>query len=137
MDAAPAYVQAAKDEADRKGHAERVGFLEGDFVALAPTVRPADIVTLDRVICCYADMEPLVSASAARARRLYGAVFPRDNWLHRIVFAVGNALRRITGSGFRTYLHSPQAIEATLRQHGLEPRFVRDTLVWRVAVYAR
>jgi len=137
VDAAPSYVRAAREEAERKGHAERVSFLEGDFVALAPTVRPADVVTLDRVICCYAEMEPLVAASAARARRLYGAVFPRDTWLNRVVVALGNLLRRVRGSDFRTYLHSPRAIDSVLRQQGLERRSCRDTLTWRVAVYAR
>ena len=137
VDAAPAYVRAARDEAERRGHAEQVSFLEGDFVALAPTVRPADVVTLDRVICCYAQMEPLVETSAARARRLYGAVFPRDTWLNRLALALGNLLRRIRGSGFRTYLHAPEAIDSVLRRQGLELRSSRDTLTWRVAVYGR
>jgi SAM-dependent methyltransferase len=137
VDAAPAYLRAAREEAERRGHAERVSFLEGDFVALAPTVAPADVVTLDRVICCYAHMEPLVAASAARARRLYGAVFPRDTWLLKGVFALSNVVRRIRGRGFRTYLHPPPAIDSVLRQQGLRLRSCRDTLVWRVAVYAR
>jgi magnesium-protoporphyrin O-methyltransferase len=137
VDAAPAYVRAAREEAERRGHAERVSFLEGDFVALAPTVRPADVVTLDRVICCYAHMEPLVAASAARARHLYGAVFPRESWTLKVAFALGNLFRRVRGSAFRTYLHSTRAIDSAVQRQGLRPRSVRDTFLWRVAVYAR
>ncbi len=38
----------------------------------------ADIVTLDRVGCCYLAVDELVTASAAHARRLYGLVLPRE-----------------------------------------------------------
>jgi hypothetical protein len=36
------------------------------------------IVTLDRVINVYPDWQRLIELSAARARRLYGLVYPRD-----------------------------------------------------------
>ena len=35
-----------------------------------------DILTLDRVICCYPDMQKLVGLSAKRARKLYGLIYP-------------------------------------------------------------
>src|SRR5438067_9283226 len=60
VDASRAYVRTARAEAERRGTAERTTSLLGDFVALAPEIAPADVVTLDRVICCYADMESLV-----------------------------------------------------------------------------
>ena len=36
VDASVAYLEAAKDEAQRQGHADRVSYHYGDFVALAP-----------------------------------------------------------------------------------------------------
>jgi magnesium-protoporphyrin O-methyltransferase len=137
VDAAAPYIRAAEEEAARRGHAGRVSFLHGDFVALAPEIAPADVVTLDRVICCYPDMERLVAASASRARHLYGAVFPRERWLLKAAFTVGNLLRRLRGSAFRTYLHSTRAIDRAVQRQGLRQRSVRDTFLWRVAVYAR
>jgi magnesium-protoporphyrin O-methyltransferase len=53
VDASAAYLATARDEAERQGLAERIAFHHGDFVVLAPTLPTADIVTLDRVICCY------------------------------------------------------------------------------------
>jgi magnesium-protoporphyrin O-methyltransferase len=106
-------------------------------VALAPEISPADIVTLDRVICCYPNMEQLVAASAAKARRLYGAVYPRERWPLKVWLAMGNLLRRIRGNAFRSYVHPVRAIDAVLEHHGFQPRSVRDTFVWRVAVYSR
>lgn len=137
VDATEASIRAAKDESIRRGHAGRVNFLHGDFVALANEIAPADVVTLDRVICCYPDMEQLVSASTSHARRVYGAVFPRERLLTKAFVAVSNFARRISGNSFRSYVHPVRAIDAAVRRQGLRLRSVRDTFVWRVAIYSR
>lgn len=136
-DASAPYIGAARAEAERRGHSQRVAFVYGDFADIAESVAPADIVTLDRVICCYPDMEALVAASASRARRLFGAVFPRDRWFLRLGFRVINVWQRVRRSTFRVYMHSPEAIDAAVNRQGLEPRSSAQTFVWRVTVYSR
>ena len=84
VDASGAYIAAASEESERQGHADRVRYLKGDFVSLADEVPPADLVALDRVICCYGDVAALVGRSASLARRRYGVVYPRDSWLSRV-----------------------------------------------------
>lgn len=137
VDASAPYLGAARQEAERRGHADRVEFVHGDFVEAAPTLGAADVVTLDRVICCYGDMEALVAASAYRARKLYGAVYPRERLFLRVGFALVNLFKRVTRDPFRAYLHPVAAIDAALRGQGFEPRSVNRTFVWQVAVYAR
>ena len=80
IDASSAYLHAAKQEAERQGHIDRIAYHQGDFVELAPQLPQADIVTLEKVICCYPDMRALVGLSSARAGKLYRVVFPRDTW---------------------------------------------------------
>lgn len=137
VDASKAYIRAAREEAQQRGLAGRISHQHGNFVDLAPQVPEADIVTLDRVICCYPDMEKMVSLSAARARKLYGLVFPRDAWWARIGFAVINFIFRLQRSSFRIYPHSTRAVEALINSSGLKRRFFRKTMIWQVAVYAR
>jgi magnesium-protoporphyrin O-methyltransferase len=137
VDAALPHMRVAREEAARRGHAASVTFVHGDFVELASRIPAADVVTLDRVICCYPDMERLVAASAAKAQRLYGAVFPRERWVTRIMVAVGNFVLRLRRDPFRGYLHPTIAINEALRRQGLTPHSVADTFLWRVAVYAR
>jgi magnesium-protoporphyrin O-methyltransferase len=137
VDATDANIYLAEQEATRRGHREQVVFLRGDFVDLAPEIAAADIVTLDRVICCYSNMERLVDASAAKARRLYGAVYPRERRIFKVWIALENLARRILGNPFQTYIHSISAIDRTLERNGLQRRWVRDTFAWRVAVYSR
>jgi SAM-dependent methyltransferase len=137
VDATAANIEAAKDEAEQHGHSGRVRFVLGDFVALAPEIPAADVVTLDRVICCYPDMEELVSRSAARARRLWGAVFPRERVLFKAMVQLGNGMRRVMRNDFRTFIHPVSEIDTALRREGLALRSVRDTYGWRAAVYSR
>lgn len=138
VEASGAYLRAAKEEAERRGHGDRIGYEEGDFVALADGVEPADVVTLDRVICCYPDMEALVGRSADRARRLYGLVYPRDRWWVALGVRTTNLIMRVSRRSFRAHVHRTTAVDAVARAHGLEPRLARRVgPVWQVAVYAR
>jgi len=136
VDASQAYLNAAKEEAKRRGFAERVSFQHGNFVDIAAQIPPADIVTLDRVICCYPDMEALVSLSAARARKLYGLVYPRDVWWVKIGLTVLNFLFRLRKNPFRTFIHPTQAVEAIVNNNGFKQCFYHQTLVWQVVVYS-
>jgi len=137
VDVSPDYLELSRDESIRLRHDDRVDFVRGDFVCLAPTTSPADVVTLDRVICCYPDMEQLVSASAGKARRLYGAVYPREAWWVRAALSLANAFMRLRRTAFRVFLHPPAAIDGVLRRSGLEPRTIQRKFFWEIAVYAR
>jgi SAM-dependent methyltransferase len=137
VEASPAQIAVAREEAERRGHAAQVEFVRGDFVAIADTLPSADVVTLDRVICCYHDMNRLVSRSAEKAAHFYGAVYPRAIGLVRLGIASINLLRRLARSAFRVYRHDPGAIDAVLRAAGLERRSMQRTLVWEVVLYER
>ena len=137
VDASRAYVAAARGEAERQGHAARVDYRVGDFVSLVDEIAPADVVALDRVLCCYGDMASLVARSAALARRRYGVVYPRDTWLGRMAIVSINVGLRLSRSPFRAYLHRTADVEAILSAHGLVRSLHRTTLIWQLAVYER
>jgi len=137
VDASQAYIRTAREEAQRRGIADRVIFQLGDFVEIAGEIPPADIVTLDRVICCYPDMEKLVGLSAVRARRYYGLVYPRDTWWVKIGLAVINLIYRVQRNPFRAFTHSTRVVEDLISRNGLKRHFYRRTFTWQVAVYSR
>jgi SAM-dependent methyltransferase len=137
IDGSPAFVAASQEEAARRGVADRVRYEVGDFVALAPDTQPADLVVLDRVVCCYPDMESLVRLSAARARRRYGLVYPRDTWWIRAGAPVINAVSLLTRSKVRAHIHPTAAVDALVRAAGFTPMLRRRNLFWQVVVYDR
>jgi 2-polyprenyl-3-methyl-5-hydroxy-6-metoxy-1,4-benzoquinol methylase len=137
VDGSPAFVAAARSEATRQGLADRVTHRVGDFVAVASEIAPADLVALDRVVCCYPDMEALVRQSVARARRRYGVVYPRDTWWIRTGGTVLNAFARIARQRVRAYVHRTADLDAIVREAGFVKRLQRSNLFWQVAVYDR
>lgn len=137
VEASTAYIEAAKDEAERQGLSDRTQFFHGDFVEHAEDIPHADVVTLDRVICCYDDVEGLVNHSAAHAHKLLGMVYPRITWWTKILFILENIYYRLRKSPFRTFLHAIETVEDIIRSNGLTPMHHRKTLMWQVAVYGR
>jgi magnesium-protoporphyrin O-methyltransferase len=137
VDASAAYVQVAQEEAHRQGHTDRVHAVHANFVDIAPRIPRADIVTLDRVICCFHDMPALVSLSAAKAGALYGLVYPRDTWWVRAWIGSENLYRRATRNPFRAFVHRSGAVDALVQSQGFERRFYKTTGAWQVVVYAR
>ena len=137
VDASTSYLAASEQEAIRRGHRERITYQYGDFVELAPSLAPADVVTLDRVICCYPDVDRLVAASIKKARHLYGLVFPRERLLTRAGVPLANAWFRLRGSAFRTYVHPTEQVESIIHACGFRRTSLRHSFLWQVATYAR
>ncbi len=137
VDAAPSYLVAAQQEAGRRGYAEQAQYRQGNFVDLADDLPDADVVTLDRVICCFDDMRGLVHHSARKARQLYAVVFPRDHWWNRLTFPLINLISRLQRSDFRVFLHPTPLVEAAITQEGHHLVYYGQTPLWQVRVYSR
>jgi 2-polyprenyl-3-methyl-5-hydroxy-6-metoxy-1,4-benzoquinol methylase len=137
VDASQAYLAAAREEADRLGHADRVTFRHAEFRVTAQSVGLVDVVTLDRVVCCDPDAASLLRSAADCTRRLLAFSFPRRNWLSRLAAAGGNRWRALWGNEFRVYIHSPEAMVTVLQRAGLALRAESATLAWRVMLFER
>jgi magnesium-protoporphyrin O-methyltransferase len=137
VEASADYLDVAREEALRHKLRDRIRYEAGDFVDVAARVALADIVTLDRVVCCYADMEKLVRLSAERSRRLYGLVYPRDRALIRAGVRVENFFRWLFRNRFRSYVHAVDAMDALIRSLGFGLRQRLRTFKWEVVVYEK
>ena len=137
VDASGAYRAAARSEVEWRGFADRATFRHADFVEVAGDVEAADIVTLDRVVCCYGNWAALVDRSAERASTLYGLVYPNERWWMRMIVGVGNAALRLFRQRFRFYVHPERAIDARIRAAGFERRLHHRGWLWQTVLYAR
>jgi ubiquinone/menaquinone biosynthesis C-methylase UbiE len=57
VEASPAYLEIARREVGLKYESRPTQFVLGDFALIASTLPDADVVTLDRVVCCYPDAD--------------------------------------------------------------------------------
>jgi len=136
-DASPAYLAAASAEAARAGVLDRVELVPGDFVETVGGIPAADIVVLDRVVCCYPSWSPLLAAAMSRGRALLGLVYPPARPDVRLVIALDNLRRRLKGDAFRAFVHPPAAMEAALRAEGWRLTSRQGTFAWRIDLYTR
>jgi magnesium-protoporphyrin O-methyltransferase len=137
VDASAPALDVARNEARVRGHLDRLEFVDGDFVTRAGAIDPADIVTLDRVVCCYPDVDALIRLSAERARALYGLVLPRDRAIFRAGARLLNVWFRLRGFRYRAHAHPNAHVDELVAEAGLTPTAESRTFVWRVVLYAR
>jgi magnesium-protoporphyrin O-methyltransferase len=135
VEAASAYVRVAREEDARRGAEESVDYLFGDAVELSDDLPAADLVTLDRVICCYPDWESLVRVSASKVGRLYAFSLPHDRWYVRTAVAISNLVRRLRGDDLRVFVHPVGEIDGMLVARGFRRIARRRTFVWHIALY--
>ena len=137
VDGSSAYIAASKSEADRQGHAGRMTYRLGNFVDLAGEIESADIVTLDRVICCYPDMPTLASKAAAHAKHVIGLVWPRDAWWMQIGLWGFNIVERFSKYPLYQTFHRVVDVDRVIGEHGLTVHASRNAGMWHARVYKR
>lgn len=138
VDASSGYLAAIKTESKERGLEDRMSFQHGDFIDIAPTLEAADIVTLDKVICCYHDMEALVTSSVKLAKKYYAVIFPLDNFLIKMVMqGILNNFMRLSRNPFRTFVHPTAEVEKIVNQHGFKRIAYQRKSIWQVIVYAK
>jgi magnesium-protoporphyrin O-methyltransferase len=137
VDASRDYLAAARGEAERRGLVDRVDYRYGDLVELAADLPPADIVTLDSVICCYPYLPALMAAAVTGSPRLVGLTYPRDAWwmlAYGRLFNVAQALRR---SPARGYVHRHAQLRGLMGAAGYAEIYDGGSPGWRVVLYVR
>ena len=136
-------IDAARGLAETRGVADRTTFRVGDGAKVE--LPGADVVVLNRVFCCYPDVENLLERSLGAAGSVYAFTIPRSTGvagrIARIQTGFANwwyALRSSKFGGFRVYVHDVRRIDARVRAAGFEPiRRERRRIAWDLAVYAR
>ncbi len=131
------YKNLAGDLADDLGYGDAVDYRLANFAVAHDQVPDADIVVLDRSVCCYPDWEGLIAPASRKARRLLGLVLPVDRWFLHAGFGVANALFGLIRCEYRSYLHPRDQIESTINAAGLNRVFTARTGIWESMVYAR
>lgn len=137
VDASTAFARTQQHEAERLDLADRVTVHHGNFVELSPDIPAHDVVTLDRVICCYHDLTGLLGAATQRANRLIALVYPRTSLHIRLAARAANFLWFLTRNPFRTFIHPDRAVRSILEAAGLRQVSYDKTLLWQVVVWAR
>jgi len=137
VDASSAYLKVATEEAKRQGHEAQVKFIHADFTDVASELPQADVVTLDRVVCCYPNFRGLLKGAAEHSRKAIALTYPRETWYMRVGLRVINFFQWLRRDPFRVFLHPVHEMNALLNAKGFARVSMRRLFVWEMALYRK
>jgi SAM-dependent methyltransferase len=132
-------LEVARRRADAAGMSGRARFEQGDGASAA--LERHDWVILDRVLCCYPELDHLLDNSVSAAGRRYAFSVPASGgWrgrLNRILFRLEEAIESIRGMPCPGYVHDISKIEGRLTSAGFRRTGGGPVGMWYVAVFDR
>ena len=133
-----AWEPYALELARERGVEGRTNFRVVDILDRPGDVDPADIVILNRVVCCTPDGIELTGEAARHARRALVLSFPRDVlWVRVLIRGLNTGMWMLRRS-YRAFVHPPAALLAAAESAGLRPAANgRRGLVWQYASLTR
>ena len=137
VDMSDGMLSEARRFAAEAGLGERTTYIQGDFTALADTLPRADLTVLDKVVCCYPEVERLLDLSTALTGSTYAVSFPRDRLGMRLAFAMHRLLGRVLGWEFYPCWHVWADVRERIERAGFAPSFQGRSFLWEAVVYGR
>lgn len=131
------YLEAAREIAEDAGVSEKATFHLDDFAAAKNHYASADIVVLDRVVCCYPDGIKLIAKAARHSERYLAYTYPRPLWFIRIFKAVLGFTMRLFRQDYRFFLHDPEKLSQAATEAGHVLVATRATGLWQLVVLSK
>jgi len=137
IDISKPYTAIFREEIEKRSLSEKVDVKTGDFTDNCPSVKSADIVTLDKVICCYPDFEQLVSSSIQKCKKYYAYVIPIDTWWVKLFHYSAGKIGKILGNQFETFIHPTGEIEKMVINHNFKKIYRKQRREWLTVVFEK
>lgn len=137
IDISEGMIDQAKQFSSELGMQDKTHYVLGDFVGLADSVQEGDITLLDKVVCCYEDLDSLVKTSTAKTKTMYALSHPKENIMMEALFKIQIGLGKLLRWKFRPFWHDWQHMRSQIAAQGFELIYENSTIVWQVLVYKR
>ena len=135
IDASEGMLEKAKHNAVEMSLKDKTLFLHRDFVDVETELNPADIVILDKVLCCDSNPRALIKKSTAKTKTIYAVSFPRDHLLVRFFVKAGIAITKMFPVKFTPFYHEPNNIKRWTEGANFVLSYSGNTFFWQVQVY--
>ncbi len=139
VDVATEMLREAKLLADELGTADKSTYVMGDYVDLADAneISEADITVLDKVVCCYADADGLLSRAANNTGEILAMTFPRGQTFVRFGIHAMKSVSSVLRWQFHPFAHAPEYLASIMQKAGFERVATSHTLIWQSEIYRR
>ncbi len=139
VDLSPQSVATAERRAESAGVTERATFTVGDGSRVE--LAQHDWVILDRVICCYAHLDQLLTNALGAARSRFVMTMPLSyGWrsvITKPLVRLERAFNRFIGRPCPAFVHAIRQIEERLSRSGFRRLHEQRVGMWHAAVWER
>jgi 2-polyprenyl-3-methyl-5-hydroxy-6-metoxy-1,4-benzoquinol methylase len=137
IDLSEGMIGKASAIARDRGVAGQVRFQVGDFAAMEGNVPKADIVVMDKVLCCYPEPGALLARVAATGAGTLAVSYPRDGVLSRFSFTSMYRIGKLLRWSFYPFYHDPQGLDALMAGAGFRESRRSATPFWQIVILQR
>jgi ubiquinone/menaquinone biosynthesis C-methylase UbiE len=137
IDVSEGMIGKADAIARERGLVGRVRFQVGDFAAMAGEAPKADIVVMDKVLCCYPDPGALLARVAATGAGTLAVSYPRDGILSRFSCMSMHRIGKLLRWSFYPFYHDPQGLDAMMAGAGFRESSRSATPFWQTVILRR
>lgn len=137
IDAAEGMISQARTFAEEHGVQSKVRYVLGDFTRLVDEIPPADITILDKVVCCYENVQELLGRSMEKTRRVFAVSMPRETMIVRWGFSLQIAVAKLFRASFTPYWHDWNELRTSITSRGFRPVYENRTFLWNILVFER
>ena len=137
IDVSAGMLEQAQSLSKELGLEERVAYQEGDFVEQASRVQNADIVVLDKVLCCYEFPDRLLEQASLKTKEFLAISFPSSSILASFSFRLMQWLGRVLRWSFHPFYHDPAELVRLVQDRSFAQVFAGRTAIWQIMVFRR
>jgi 2-polyprenyl-3-methyl-5-hydroxy-6-metoxy-1,4-benzoquinol methylase len=137
VDMSEGMLREAKRFAETSGVAGRVHYVVGDFVQLSSSIPAGDITVLDKVVCCYENVQGLINAATAKTKSTFALSHPKENLLMKMLFKGHLTLAKMFRWSFHPFWHNWDEMASLIQARGFRLMYENSTISWHVLVYTR
>lgn len=137
VDIAEGMIEKARSLATDLGLEARTRYYVGDFVTMNGEIPESDITILDKVVCCYEEVDKLFEKSIAKTKEIYALSFPRDTLVIKFLFKTQIVVSTLFRFSFRPYWHNWEGICQKVLSHNFDEIYRNKTIIWTIRVYQK
>ena len=136
VDSSSGYLSVASDYAKEINH-NFSSFIMSDFNDVHKELGRHDIVSLDKVICCYPEYKNLLGNALDKTDTVLALTMPVGGWVSKILAQFTKLYFILSNNPFRTYIHSPKMVHEFIESKGFSQSGKAFSFPWLVRVYER
>lgn len=137
VDASHGYLNVARSFAKENNLQDKTQFYHGDFVDIADEIESCDVVTLDKVVCCYPDYKSLLSLALKKCDHTIALSFPFGGPISKVVAQCMKLYLYFKKNPFRSYVHDPDEIDKFIISRGFSIVRKSTSFPWHIRIYKR